>query len=83
LLTPQKHDFNAVPIGTCAVLRNDWITLPFEAYCSLAFLPAVQSKLKFTVVMTMIGKSKETIFTFHEASIVVFFICFSTGHFTL
>jgi len=57
--------------------------LPFEADCSLAFLPADQSKLKFTVVMTMIGKSKETIFTIHEANIVVFFISFSTGHCTL
>ena len=38
-----------------------------------SIFPAVQSKLKFTVVMTMIGKRKETIFTFHEASIVLFF----------
>ena len=56
---------------TCAVLRNDWITLLYEGYFSLAFLPAVQTMLKLTVAMTMIVKSKETISTCHEESIVV------------
>jgi len=46
---------------TCAVLGNDWITLLYEGYFSLAFLPAVQTMLKLTVVMTMIVKSKEAI----------------------
>jgi len=54
---------------TCAALKNNWITLLYEGYSSLALSPAVQSKLKCTVVMTMIGKSKETISTFHEESV--------------
>ena len=81
LLTLQKHDFDAVRVMTCVVLRKDWITLLYEGYCSIAFLLAVQTKFKFTVVMTMIGQSKETISTFHEESIVAFcFICFPAGH---
>jgi len=55
----------------CPALRNDWTTLLYEGYFSLAFLPAVQTMLKLTVVMTMIVKSKEAISTCQGESIVV------------
>jgi len=68
---PQKHDFDVVQVMTCAVLRNDWITLLYQGYFSLAFLPAVQRKSKFIVVMATIVRSKEATSTCHEESIVV------------